>query len=86
MFLGHYGGHDIDGNELPRLMHVSREKRHGFNHHKKSRAMNVLVSVIFFPIHSSFNVFIILLPWISSRTNLVSKTLTNKLNMCKMLV
>jgi hypothetical protein len=66
MFLGHYGEHDIVGNELPRLVYVSKE-----NHHKKTRAMNALVSVIFFPIHSTFSVLLILLPWISSRTNLV---------------
>ncbi|GJU07476.1 putative ribonuclease H-like domain-containing protein [Tanacetum coccineum] len=29
-----------DGNELPRLVYVSREKRHGFQHHKKAGAMN----------------------------------------------
>lgn len=45
MFLGHSGGHDTDGNELPRLVYVSREKRPGFNHHKKAGAMNSLVRV-----------------------------------------
>ncbi|BBN01480.1 cellulose synthase A [Marchantia polymorpha subsp. ruderalis] len=45
VFLGHSGGHDVDGNELPRLVYVSREKRHGFNHHKKAGAMNALVRV-----------------------------------------
>ncbi len=59
MFLGHNGGHDIDGNELPRLVYVSREKRPGYNHHKKAGAMNALVSVIFFPIHSHFSVLLI---------------------------
>jgi cellulose synthase A len=44
VFLGHSGGHDTDGNELPRLVYVSREKRPGFNHHKKAGAMNALVS------------------------------------------
>jgi len=43
VFLGHSGGHDTDGNELPRLVYVSREKRPGFNHHKKAGAMNALV-------------------------------------------
>lgn len=43
VFLGHSGGHDTDGNELPRLVYVSREKRPGFNHHKKAGAMNSLV-------------------------------------------
>lgn len=45
VFLGHTGGHDTDGNELPRLVYVSREKRPGFNHHKKAGAMNSLVRV-----------------------------------------
>ena len=43
MFLGHSGGLDTDGNELPRLIYVSREKRPGFQHHKKAGAMNALV-------------------------------------------
>lgn len=43
MFLGHSGGLDTDGNELPRLVYVSREKRPGFQHHKKAGAMNALV-------------------------------------------
>lgn len=33
----------MDGNELPQLVYVSREKRPGFNHHKKAGAMNALV-------------------------------------------
>jgi cellulose synthase A len=45
VFLGQSGGHDTDGNELPRLVYVSREKRPGFNHHKKAGAMNSLVRV-----------------------------------------
>lgn len=45
VFLGHSGGHDTDGNALPRLVYVSREKRPGFNHHKKAGAMNALVRV-----------------------------------------
>lgn len=45
VFLGQSGGHDTDGNELPRLVYVSREKRPGFNHHKKAGAMNALVRV-----------------------------------------
>jgi hypothetical protein len=45
VFLGHTGGLDTDGNELPRLVYVSREKRPGFNHHKKAGAMNSLVRV-----------------------------------------
>ena len=34
----------MEGNELPRLVYVSREKRPGFQHHKKAGAMNALVS------------------------------------------
>ncbi|CAH9086534.1 unnamed protein product [Cuscuta epithymum] len=45
VFLGQNGGTDVDGNELPRLVYVSREKRPGFNHHKKAGAMNSLVRV-----------------------------------------
>ncbi|MQL90444.1 hypothetical protein Taro_023026 [Colocasia esculenta] len=45
VFLGHSGAHDIDGNELPRLVYVSREKRPGYQHHKKAGAMNALVRV-----------------------------------------
>ncbi|KAL5999440.1 putative cellulose synthase A catalytic subunit 3 [UDP-forming] [Asimina triloba] len=45
VFLGQSGGHDTDGNELPRLVYVSREKRPGFDHHKKAGAMNALVRV-----------------------------------------
>ncbi|XP_072980113.1 cellulose synthase A catalytic subunit 9 [UDP-forming] [Typha angustifolia] len=45
VFLGHSGGHDSEGNELPRLVYVSREKRPGFQHHKKAGAMNALIRV-----------------------------------------
>lgn len=45
--MGHSGGTDSDGNELPRLVYVSREKRPGFNHHKKAGAMNALVCILF---------------------------------------
>ncbi|OIV96492.1 hypothetical protein TanjilG_07884 [Lupinus angustifolius] len=45
VFLGHSGGLDTDGNELPRLVYVSREKRPGFQHHKKAGAMNALIRV-----------------------------------------
>ncbi|KAF9621845.1 hypothetical protein IFM89_028433 [Coptis chinensis] len=45
VFLGHSGAHDMDGNELPRLVYVSREKRPGYQHHKKAGAMNALVRV-----------------------------------------
>jgi len=44
VFLGQNGVRDLDGNELPRLVYVSREKRPGFEHHKKAGAMNALVS------------------------------------------
>ncbi|GMI82993.1 ISOXABEN RESISTANT 2, cellulose synthase 6, PROCUSTE 1 [Hibiscus trionum] len=45
VFLGHDGVRDLEGNELPRLIYVSREKRPGFDHHKKAGAMNALVRV-----------------------------------------
>ncbi|XP_030534994.1 cellulose synthase A catalytic subunit 2 [UDP-forming] isoform X1 [Rhodamnia argentea] len=45
VFLGHSGVCDDDGNELPRLVYVSREKRPGFEHHKKAGAMNALIRV-----------------------------------------
>ncbi|KAK9904409.1 hypothetical protein M0R45_000775 [Rubus argutus] len=45
VFLGQNGFRDIEGNELPRLVYVSREKRPGFDHHKKAGAMNALVRV-----------------------------------------
>jgi cellulose synthase A len=43
VFLGETGARDFDGNELPRLVYVSREKRPGYQHHKKAGAMNALV-------------------------------------------
>ena len=46
VFLGQSGVHDIEGNELPRLVYVSREKRPGFEHHKKAGAMNALVETL----------------------------------------
>ncbi|MCD9645665.1 Cellulose synthase A catalytic subunit 2 [Datura stramonium] len=45
VFLGHDGVHDIEGKVLPRLIYVSREKRPGFDHHKKAGAMNALMRV-----------------------------------------
>ncbi|RZR81922.1 hypothetical protein BHM03_00008232 [Ensete ventricosum] len=42
VFLGHNGVLDEAGNELPRLVYVSREKRPGYDHHKKAGAMNSL--------------------------------------------
>ncbi|KAL4288333.1 hypothetical protein AHAS_Ahas19G0275700 [Arachis hypogaea] len=42
VFLGHIGAHDIEGNELPRLVYVSRKKRPGYHHHKKAGAKNAL--------------------------------------------
>ncbi|VFQ97094.1 unnamed protein product [Cuscuta campestris] len=44
-FLGSTGAHDMEGNELPRLVYVSREKRPGYQHHKKAGAENALVRV-----------------------------------------
>ncbi|MBA0550662.1 hypothetical protein Golob_021592 [Gossypium lobatum] len=45
VFLGHSGVRDVEGNELPHLVYVSREKRPGFEHHKKAGAMNALIRV-----------------------------------------
>ncbi|KAK4337702.1 hypothetical protein RND71_042189 [Anisodus tanguticus] len=45
VFLGQSGGTDVEGHELPRLVYVSREKRPGFQHHKKAGAMNALIRV-----------------------------------------
>ncbi|CAN4081186.1 unnamed protein product [Withania somnifera] len=45
VFLGNDGVRDIEGNVLPRLIYVSREKRPGFDHHKKAGAMNALMRV-----------------------------------------
>ncbi|KAK9069683.1 hypothetical protein SSX86_011587 [Deinandra increscens subsp. villosa] len=45
VFLGQNGVRDLEGNELPRLVYVSREKRPGFDHHKKAGAMNALIRV-----------------------------------------
>lgn len=45
VFLGHNDTLDEEGYGLPRLIYVSREKRPGFNHHKKAGAMNALVRV-----------------------------------------
>lgn len=47
VFLGNTGAYDIDGNELPRLVYVSREKRPGYQHHKKAGAENALVCLYF---------------------------------------
>ncbi|XP_076889672.1 cellulose synthase A catalytic subunit 5 [UDP-forming]-like [Bidens hawaiensis] len=45
VFLGNNGVQDVEGNELPCLVYVSREKRPGFDHHKKAGAMNALIRV-----------------------------------------
>ncbi|KAG5573209.1 hypothetical protein H5410_062975 [Solanum commersonii] len=45
VFLGHDGVRDIEGKVLPLLIYVSREKRPGFDHHKKAGAMNALMRV-----------------------------------------
>ncbi|KAF6170825.1 hypothetical protein GIB67_015777 [Kingdonia uniflora] len=42
VFLGQSGALDTDGNQLPRLVYVSREKKSGQNHHEKAGAMNAL--------------------------------------------
>ncbi|KAL8032422.1 hypothetical protein ABFX02_13G094500 [Erythranthe guttata] len=45
VFLGNTGARDVEGNEIPRLVYVSREKRPGYQHHKKAGAENALVRV-----------------------------------------
>ncbi|KAI4380528.1 hypothetical protein MLD38_006706 [Melastoma candidum] len=45
VFLGNGLDLDAEGNELPRLVYVSREKRPGFQDHKKAGAMNALIRV-----------------------------------------
>ncbi|XAR59276.1 Cellulose synthase (UDP-forming) [Bertholletia excelsa] len=45
VFLGHNGAHDIEGNELPRLVYVSRQKRRDYRHRKKAGAVNALIRV-----------------------------------------
>lgn len=47
VYLGSGGALDVEGKELPKLVYVSREKRPGYNHHKKAGAMNALVSIQF---------------------------------------
>lgn len=43
VYLGSEGALDVEGKELPKLVYVSREKRPGYNHHKKAGAMNAMV-------------------------------------------
>ncbi|KAL0927286.1 hypothetical protein M5K25_001449 [Dendrobium thyrsiflorum] len=43
VYLGSQGALDVEGKELPKLVYVSREKRPGYQHHKKAGAMNALV-------------------------------------------
>ncbi|CAN6207342.1 unnamed protein product [Urochloa humidicola] len=45
VLLGHPGDQDAEGNELPRLFYVSREKKPGFQHHGKAGALNALLRV-----------------------------------------
>ncbi|KAF8012311.1 hypothetical protein BT93_I0450 [Corymbia citriodora subsp. variegata] len=45
VFLWQSRGLVAKGNELPRLVYVSRVKRLGFQHHKKAGARNALVRV-----------------------------------------
>lgn len=59
MFLGHNGVRDLEGNDLPRLVYVSREKRPGFDHHKKAGAMNSLVDLSPFLYVLGINIFFI---------------------------
>ena len=47
VFLGENGVRDMEGNELPYLVYVSREKRAKYHHHKKGGAMNAFGRVSF---------------------------------------
>ncbi|KAJ9565926.1 hypothetical protein OSB04_001892 [Centaurea solstitialis] len=44
VFLGHSGAHDIEGNELPRLVYVSREKRPDINTTKKPVRVSAILT------------------------------------------
>ncbi|KAF9602009.1 hypothetical protein IFM89_024747, partial [Coptis chinensis] len=46
VFLGQDSVCDVEGNELPRLVYVSREKKPGFDHHKKAGAMHALANFL----------------------------------------
>ncbi|MFS7988786.1 putative cellulose synthase (UDP-forming) [Helianthus anomalus] len=52
VYLGSGAALDVEGKELPKLVYVLLEKRLGYNHHKKARAMNSLVRYTFQPIVS----------------------------------
>ncbi|KAM0072327.1 putative cellulose synthase (UDP-forming) [Helianthus debilis subsp. tardiflorus] len=45
VYLGSGVALDVEGKELPKLVYVLLEKRLGYNHHKKARAMNALIRV-----------------------------------------
>ncbi|KAF5803755.1 putative cellulose synthase (UDP-forming) [Helianthus annuus] len=45
VYLGSGAALDVEGKELPKLVYVLLEKRLGYNHHKKARAMNALIRV-----------------------------------------
>uniref|UniRef100_A0A0C9RWQ5 TSA: Wollemia nobilis Ref_Wollemi_Transcript_8169_2835 transcribed RNA sequence n=1 Tax=Wollemia nobilis TaxID=56998 RepID=A0A0C9RWQ5_9CONI len=45
VFLGRTGAQDICGNDLPRLVYLSREKNPGYPHHDRAGSMNALVRV-----------------------------------------
>ncbi|GFZ13530.1 cellulose synthase A4 [Actinidia rufa] len=45
VYLGSEGALDVEGKELPKLVYVSREKRPGYQHHKKAGAMNAMINM-----------------------------------------
>lgn len=53
VYLGSGGALDVEGKELPKLVYISREKRPGYQHHKKAGAMNALVSTLYWLLPSS---------------------------------
>lgn len=79
VYLGSEGALDIEGKELPRLVYVSREKRPGYQHHKKAGAMNALVSGSYlnFYLAAVFTLFRWLTFYMSNQQIRVSAVLTN---------
>ena len=73
MFLGSNGVRDIEGNELPRLVYVSREKRPGFEHHKKAGAMNSLVNLSLYTYIYKYIIYELSLVWtVSPQTGILA--------------
>lgn len=52
------GALDVEGKELPHLVYVSRDKRPGYNYHKKAGAMNALVGVSLTKVQFCFSILL----------------------------